>query len=100
MLQVFWVPLQAPLQPLNTVLDCGSSVRVSVVPAGRVTKQEPPQLMLLLPTTVPAPTFETVTEGTSRLAAAFCAPIKLPSSPFEGAEQVGSMQRAWCVAGS
>ncbi len=46
------VPLQAPLQPVNTLPAAGVAVSATAVPVERVTEQVAPQLMPL-PVTVP-----------------------------------------------
>src|SRR5207249_3538878 len=41
-----WVPAQAPLQPVNTALEAGLAVKVTISPALAVVLHEPPQLIL------------------------------------------------------
>src|SRR6266571_2604236 len=83
--QTGFVPLQAPLQPVNTPLDGALAVSVTIAPWLELMEQVPPHLILpLASVTVPAPTLVTVTDGTPTFAAAFCVPMKSPCSPGPG----------------
>src|SRR5438552_3789898 len=91
--QVGSVPLQAPLQPVNTTFDGGVAVSVTTAPWLDRMVQVPPQLILpLAPVTVPLPTFVTVIDGTPTLAAAFCVPMKSPNSLGPGEAQSATAQ--------
>ena len=55
--QVVCVPVQAPPHPLNTPLEGGAAVKVTLDPPATVVVQMPPQLILpLAPVTLPLPT--------------------------------------------
>lgn len=94
--QVKLVPAaaQAPVQPEKIPLPF-LAVRVTGAPASVVIEHTPGQRITLLDDdTWPSPETVTVIEGTPTLAAAFCAPMKLPTSVAAGTLQVTSAQMA------
>lgn len=85
--QVSAVPLQAPPQPVKTKPP-GFAVSVCVEPFGAKTEHAFPQLSFpLTPLTDPLPVRVTEITSGDTLMAEFCALMKSPSSPGDGALQ-------------